>query len=201
MTCGVTLHLFERRERMDRGELRPGDRDHLGRGIQLHRAGAERNHRAIEPDVLPLEALQVAHHLRFRTMRRENRMRHERRLAREAGRQIARRLRRCVMRGTGFLPPLQARRRSACTSRKRRRFVERDADVTAVEVPEIQPGPLGDRLDRHGCLADAFGHLEPQRVEVRRRSAACSRAIRGAFRASTASACVRRAIAVRPSGP
>ena len=87
----VALHLLERREGMDRRELRPRHRNHLGRRIQLHRAGAERNHRAVEADVLALEALQVAHHLRFRPMRRENRMRHERRLAHERIRHCARR--------------------------------------------------------------------------------------------------------------
>ncbi len=90
----VALHLFDRRKRMHRRELRPGDRNHLGRGVQLHRARPERNHRAIEPDVLALEALQIAHHLRFGAMRREDRMRHERRLARESRRHVASRLRR-----------------------------------------------------------------------------------------------------------
>ena len=32
--------------------IRPGDRQHLRRGVQLHRAGAERDHRRVEPDVL-----------------------------------------------------------------------------------------------------------------------------------------------------
>ena len=38
------LRLIDRDERVQRAELRPGDRDHLGRGVQLHRAGAERDH-------------------------------------------------------------------------------------------------------------------------------------------------------------
>ena len=60
------------------------DREHLGRRVQLHRAGAERNHRRVEADVLPLEAADVAHHLRFGVMRVEHRMRQERRRARAA---------------------------------------------------------------------------------------------------------------------
>ena len=162
----ITLHLLERRERMYGGKLRPGNRDHLGRRIQLHRAGAKRNHRAVEPDVLALEALQITHHLRFRTMRREDRMGHERRLAREPGRERARRF--------GIR---DARRRLPCCLRehggyrqhvaKRRGFVDGDADVRAVEIPEIQAGTLGNRLDRDGRFADALRHLDPQRVEVR----------------------------------
>ncbi len=49
---------------------------------------------------------------------------------------------------------------------KRRRFVERDADVRAVEVPEIQPGALGDRLHGNRRRTDAVRHLNAQRVEV-----------------------------------
>ena len=39
-----------RRERMLAGELRPGDRFHLGGRVELHRAGAERNHAAVQRD-------------------------------------------------------------------------------------------------------------------------------------------------------
>ena len=52
----VALRLIDRRERMHPREVRPGDRQHLGGRVQLHRAGAERDHRRVEPDVLPLEA-------------------------------------------------------------------------------------------------------------------------------------------------
>ena len=42
----VTLRLAQRRERMNPGEFRPAYGEHLARGVQLHRAGAERNHRS-----------------------------------------------------------------------------------------------------------------------------------------------------------
>ena len=48
----VAVGLIERRERMDRGELRPRHSLHLGRRVELHRAGAERDHRAVERNVL-----------------------------------------------------------------------------------------------------------------------------------------------------
>ena len=46
--------LVLRREGVEVGELGPGDRDHLGGGVELHGAGAERDHRAVEGDVLGL---------------------------------------------------------------------------------------------------------------------------------------------------
>src|SRR6202030_49676 len=54
------------REGMDLSELRPGDGQHLGRGVELHRAGAERDHGAIEREVAIREAAHVTRHLTFR---------------------------------------------------------------------------------------------------------------------------------------
>ena len=71
----VAGRLVDRRERMQARELRPAHRHHLRGGVQLHRAGAERNHRRVEADVLVLEAADVAHHLGFGVMRVEDRMR------------------------------------------------------------------------------------------------------------------------------
>ena len=59
----VALRLLERREGMHEGEAAPGHGDHLGRGVELHGARAERDHRAVERDVLGLEVAQVAQHL------------------------------------------------------------------------------------------------------------------------------------------
>ena len=61
----VALGLLDRRERMQLRELRPGDRQHLGRRVQLHRAGAERDHRRVEADVLALEAAGCSASSRF----------------------------------------------------------------------------------------------------------------------------------------
>src|SRR3954471_14420613 len=62
----ITTRLRERRERMNAPELRPGDRIHFGGGVELHRAGAERNHALVETEVLRLELADVTHHLGFR---------------------------------------------------------------------------------------------------------------------------------------
>ena len=64
--------LVLRREGVEVGELGPGDRDHLGGGVELHGAGAERDHRPVEGDVLGLEAAQVAQHLGLAAVERWN---------------------------------------------------------------------------------------------------------------------------------
>ena len=53
------------------------------RRVELHRARAQRDHRAIEREVLVGEPAQVAQHLRFAVIAVEHRMREERRRARE----------------------------------------------------------------------------------------------------------------------
>ena len=47
----IPARLFGGRERMKRTEFRPGDWNHLGGGVELHGAGAERNHRAVERQI------------------------------------------------------------------------------------------------------------------------------------------------------
>src|SRR6186997_3166509 len=47
----IALPLLGGRERMDMAELAPCDRDHLARGVQLHRARAQRDHGAVERHV------------------------------------------------------------------------------------------------------------------------------------------------------
>src|SRR5882762_3690813 len=70
----VPKGLIARRKRMQPGEFRPRDWEHLRRCIQLHRAGAERNHRMTKRQVARLESPQVTKHLSFRVMGIENRM-------------------------------------------------------------------------------------------------------------------------------
>ena len=41
----VALRLLQRRERVELGKQGPREREHFARGVELHRAGAERNHR------------------------------------------------------------------------------------------------------------------------------------------------------------
>ena len=55
-------------------EFRPGDRDHLCGGVQLHGARAERNHRLIQGNVPAFQAAQVAQHLGFTVVAVEHRV-------------------------------------------------------------------------------------------------------------------------------
>ncbi len=90
---GVALGLIARGERVDAAELAPGDRDHLGRRVELHRARAERDHRGSEREVLVLEALQVAQHLGLGVAAAEDRVREVRARAAQRRRDGGRRVR------------------------------------------------------------------------------------------------------------
>ncbi len=70
----VALRLFEGGEGMQHGEAAPGDGDHLRRGVELHGAGTQRNHRLVERHVLHLQVAEVAQHLGFRMIHREHRV-------------------------------------------------------------------------------------------------------------------------------
>ena len=63
-----------RREGVEVGELGPGDRLHLGGGVELHRARAERDHAAVEREVAVGEPAQVAQHRRLGVVRVEDRV-------------------------------------------------------------------------------------------------------------------------------
>ncbi len=118
----VAVGLVERRERVDAGELDPGDRLHLRRRVELHRARAERDHRAVEGDVAITEPADVAQHRRLAAVRGEDRVGEEgRRATREAGdAHVVGGLRRC--------------RRRARTRRSRRRSPPRPAPRRASDV-------------------------------------------------------------------
>ncbi len=70
----VAFRLVGRAERVQLGEFRPGDRDHLGGGVQLHGAGAQRDHRLVQGQILALQGVHVAHHLGFAVVAVKHRM-------------------------------------------------------------------------------------------------------------------------------
>ena len=74
MSSLVAAGLVERGEGVERAELRPGDRRHLGGGVELHRAAAQRDHRAVERHVLVRQRAQVAQHLGLGAVGREHRV-------------------------------------------------------------------------------------------------------------------------------
>ena len=75
----VARGLVARGERMQPVELAPAHRHHLGRGIQLHGAGAERDHRRGQREVAGLQPLDVAQHLGLGVMPVEHRVLQKRR--------------------------------------------------------------------------------------------------------------------------
>ena len=75
----IARGLLARRERMQVAEFRPGQRDHLGGGVELHGAGAERNHGAVEREIAVGELAHVAQQLGLGAMGVEHRMGEERR--------------------------------------------------------------------------------------------------------------------------
>ena len=160
----IARRLVERRERMQARELLPRHRIHFGGRVELHRARAERDHRRIEPDVLPLEASHVAHHLGFGVMRVEHRMGQVRRGAAQIRRQ-----RRFVVERRGVDAPGAFPGRGGKDIGDRlhvldgRRLVERDADARVAGVAEVDPRGGGALADGVDGLARG-GHTK--RVEV-----------------------------------
>nr|GEU28245.1 hypothetical protein [Tanacetum cinerariifolium] len=74
-------------ERVDVRELGPGDRDHFGRGVELHGARAERDHGAVQRQVLVGQAAQVAQHFGFGVVAVEHGVRQVRAGAGQVGRE------------------------------------------------------------------------------------------------------------------
>ncbi len=70
----IAVRLLARRERMQIAKFRPGQRDHLGGGVELHGAGAQRDHRAVEREVAIAELAHVAQQLGLGAMGVEHRM-------------------------------------------------------------------------------------------------------------------------------
>ena len=62
---GIAKLLVSRRKRVDVGKLWPGDGNHLAGRIQLHGARAERDHAAVQRQILVAQAADVAQHGRF----------------------------------------------------------------------------------------------------------------------------------------
>ena len=82
----VTGALLGRGERVQGAEFGPGHRDHFAGGVEFHGARTQRDHGAIQRQVLVGELAQVAHQLGFRVVTVEHRVAEDRRLANQRGR-------------------------------------------------------------------------------------------------------------------
>ena len=159
---GVTLGLIGGCEGVDVGKARQGDRDHLRRGIQLHRAGAKRDHRTIEGNILVLQPLEIAQHLMLGVIGAEDMLLQEGGLAHQIG-------------GDGGGGSLQRAEQQACQrfqSGAGDRFVECDGNAARPHAAQIEPRRQC-RLHQRLC---ALAGVDADRVEeaVMPQSAAAS---------------------------
>ena len=159
----VAEGLLERRERMDFAELRPRDREHLARGVELHRAGAEGNHRLAEREVARFELAQVAQHLGLGVVAVEDGCGEEFRGARVRAEGGCR----CVpVKLLQLEGQLEARVEDAHEQfhiRQVRRLVECDAERGFVQHAQVDAVLLGDGDD---FLARVALELDSESVEV-----------------------------------
>ncbi len=151
----VALHLVGGGVGVDAGELGPADRLHLGRGVELHRAGAQRDHRPVERDVLVLKLAQVAEHRGLGTVGVEHRVGEEVRGAQQPGGQRV---------GGGGVQVVQHDAGEAERLPDRPQvgggglLVAGDAHVVGVGQAEVDPPVPGRRDDLGGPAGDAGEH-------------------------------------------
>ena len=188
----VALGLVGRGERMQVGELRPGDRLHLGRRVQLHGARAQRDHRAVQGQVAVGEPAQVPQHRGLVAVGTERRVGEEPAGAHQAGRQRVRRA--SGASSASAVPRDRAGHRPQL--RVGRRLVAgdlHDVGLRRIQVEPGRPGPLDGRRraarNDHPDGVEELGDIcfETLLLSVAARTAALR--------------CTRRAIAVSPSGP
>ena len=167
--AGVARRLIEWRKRVHLAELGPRHGQHLGRGVQLHGARPERDHRGLEPDVLRLEAADIPHHLRLGVVLVEHRVC-------QVGARAAQRRGVWVRHAVGDGGRVQRGRRCACGCSKHgddvrdvggvARLVECDSDRRLADVPEVDASgqrPLTHRRRRGAWNAR---RVDAERVEI-----------------------------------
>ena len=177
----VALGVLGRRERVQVGEAGQRDRLHLGGRVELHRAGAERDHAAVEGVVAGRQRAQVAQHLGLAVVGGEH-------LVGEVRRRRARR-------SSGSASP---RRRPSRSARRRRTPQHRARavaascvsptlmpDVVVVDEPQVharasraaattsaaRPGTRARTVSKNVVVHD----LDPGRAEQRGRARAAWR--------------------------
>ena len=159
-------------ERVQVGELRPRDRQHLRGSVQLHGAGAEGDHGAVQRQVEVGETSQVPHHLGLRPVPGEHLVLEVGRRAplglRQAGQRSGGRLGRCDDLGLVGVDP--ERGEDTDHGGGRGGLVEADPDEavgTGTEQEPALPGlghhlgrPVGPHADR---VEPGGSHVQPRR--------------------------------------
>jgi hypothetical protein len=159
---GVAGGLLGRGVGVQLGELGPGDGQHLGGAVELHRAGAERDHGLAQRQVARFEALDVAQHLVLGVVKVEDRVREIVARAGKRGRVDDRRGTRELIHagGDGALAgeDLPQGRHLGLG----RGFIERNAQAAVAEVAQVDAMFGGPAKDGVGL---ALAQLDVQRVE------------------------------------
>ena len=160
----VARRLVARGERMQPVELPPAHRHHLGRRVELHGAGAERDHRRGEREVSRLEPLDVAQHLGLGVMPVEHRVLEIRALPLQRRRDGALRLHADVVQHEGQRLVQREDRDEVGEVAQGDGLVERDAEPGGGQRAQVDlPHPGGVQQAGQGPLR----HLDAQGVEVR----------------------------------
>ena len=152
-------------EGVDVAELRPAEGIHRSGGVQLHGAGAQRDHAAVEAEVAVFEFLHVTHHVCLAAVLEEHRGLHELGGTLHLGRDAAELL---AVRVADELFVLLAKGFGDDDTNLVDVFasgglVEADAEVLFVDDAEVHAVFLGGFL--HLAGAGTFWQFEQQRVE------------------------------------
>ncbi|CAB4874657.1 unannotated protein [freshwater metagenome] len=142
------------REGVDSSEFAPRDGFHFGCRVELHRARPERNHSAVEGEVLVCETLEEAHHRRFTVVRVEHGMsedvvrttkRFRNSRVRDRGNRV-----RCSLGGQpeDWVDEHIIATRQNSRRESGRQFVEADLNRVVVRNVEQKPGSVGGRRQR-----------------------------------------------------
>ena len=150
---------------MNRTEFGHGQGNHAARAVQLHRAAAEGDHGVVETQVLRLEVVDVAKHLRLRVVRVEDRVREELRSSAQA-----------VGDGDG-LWGREVAERDGALGRSRGEDIDQGHDVfrsdtlvqgqpnvLVVDPAQVDTSCERSRMNRFGILRSA-GHVQGERIK------------------------------------
>ena len=157
----VALGLPGGSEGVDVGALGPGDGEHLGGGVELHGARAERDHRAVEGEVLVGQTPKVAEHLVLAVVAVEHRMRQHFVRAHKRRRQPDRRVGVDAWRRVDTERGEHVGHEGHVTA-----LVEGDADVIGVDAAQVDARRAGGSQHRVGAARHPHGDgVEPGVVE------------------------------------
>ena len=152
---------------MDVANLRPAQRQHLSGSVELHGAGAQRNHSAVQRQILDFQHLHVTHHLGLGVILAEDLMLHERALTGQFGRDVQ-------VGNTAFAVADVRGERLASSGGQHFEdvvdivvgdgFVEGDGETTLAVVAEVDFFRQSHFL--HVLAGKTFGRFEAKGVEV-----------------------------------